>query len=44
MSDTNCKNYFKSDGKRSGVQAYTDLWIRLIDELECAKANLPDGH
>ena len=44
MRDTNCKNYFKNDGKCSGVQGYTDLWIRLIDELECAKANLPDGH
>ena len=36
MDETICKSYFK-DGETTTVQAYTDAWIRLINELERSK-------
>lgn len=40
MNDTICKSFFK-DGKTSTtVQAYTDAWIRFIDQLERSRAVL----
>ena len=35
-----CKNYFKSGGTCTTVQDYTDVWIRLINQLERSKAAL----
>ena len=35
-----CKNYFKSGGTCATVQDYTDVWIRLINQLERSKAAL----
>ena len=40
MNDTICKNYFK-DGKTSTtVQAYTDAWVRFLNQLEHSRAAL----
>ena len=34
MNDSHCKSYFKSGGDCTTVQAYTNVWIRLINQLE----------
>ena len=40
MNDTICKSFFK-DGKTSTtVQAYTDAWVRFLNQLEHSRAAL----
>ena len=40
MNDTICKNCFK-DGKTSTtVQAYTDAWVRFLNQLEHSRVVL----
>ena len=40
MNDAICKSYFK-DGKTSTtVQAYTDAWVRFLNQLEHSRAAL----
>lgn len=38
--DVFCKSYFKSGESCTTVQAYTDIWIQLINQLERSKAIL----
>ncbi len=40
MSDSTCKNYFKSGENHTTVQNYTNIWIQLINQLERSKAIL----
>ena len=35
-----CKNYFKCGDNCTTVQAYTSVWIRLINQLERSKGVL----
>ena len=35
-----CKSYFKSGETCTTVQAYTSVWIKLINQLERSKAIL----
>lgn len=35
-----CKNFFKSGGSSTTVEAYTSVWIRLINQLERSKGVL----
>ena len=37
MSDFTCKSYFKSGKDCTTVQNYTNVWIRLINQLERSK-------
>ena len=40
MNDTICKSFFK-DGKTSTtVQAYTDAWVRFLNQLEHSRVVL----
>ena len=34
MNDAHCKSRFKSGGDCTTVQAYTNVWIQLINQLE----------
>ena len=40
MNDSICKSYFKSGKECTNVQNYTDVWIRLINQLERSKVIL----
>lgn len=40
MNETICKSFFKSGENCTTVQAYTDAWIRLINQLERSKVIL----
>ena len=38
-----CKNYFKSGESCTTAQAYTKVWIQLINQLERSKTTLSGG-
>ena len=40
MNDSVCKSCFKDGEECTTVQRYTDVWIRLIDQMERSKAIL----
>ncbi len=40
MNNSVCKSYFKSGKNSTTVQAYTSVWIQLINQLERSKAIL----
>lgn len=37
MNEPICKSFFKSGENCTTVQAYTDMWIQLINQLERSK-------
>lgn len=40
MNHSVCKSYFKSGKNSTSVQAYTGVWVQLINQMERAKAIL----
>lgn len=43
MNNSICKSYFRSGEECTTVQSYTDVWIRLINQLERSKVILSEA-